>query len=84
MGNAARVCDMHCKLALDISSKKKSRGEIAASISDKLLHDAAMHEGYLTQANRLLSTGVNVDKLMELEGAFCEVEHENGSTYRSL
>ena len=29
LGNAARVRNMHCKLAFNISSKKKSRSEIA-------------------------------------------------------
>ena len=39
-----------------------------------------MHEGYLAQATHVLSTRVDVDELIELEGAICEVEHENEST----
>jgi hypothetical protein len=51
LDNAARVCNLHCRVAFDISSKKKNRGEIAVSVPDELLLNAAMHEGYLAQAN---------------------------------
>ncbi len=82
LNNAARVCNLHCRVAFDISSK--SIGEIAVSVPDELLQNAAMHEGYLAQANHLLSTGFNFHELIELEGAICEVEHENGSTCTDL
>jgi hypothetical protein len=66
---------MNCRVTFDISSKKKSIGEIAVTVLDELLQNAAMHEGYLEQANHLLSTRVNFHELIELEGAMCEVEH---------
>ena len=42
---------------------------------------AASSEGYLAQANHLVSTGVNADQLMEFEAAIRAVEHENGATW---
>jgi hypothetical protein len=44
LDNAAKVCDTHCKVAYNISSKKKSLGEIAMSVDDEYLMNAAMHE----------------------------------------
>ncbi len=84
MDNAARVRDTHCKVAYNISSKKKSLGEIAVSVDDEYFMNAAMHEGFLVQSNNLLSTGVDNDELIELEGVICEVKHVNGSTYTDL
>jgi hypothetical protein len=84
LDNAARVCDMHCKVAYNISSKKKSLGEIAMSVDDEYLMNTAMHEGFLAQSNNLLSTGVDIDELIELKGVICKVEHVNGSTYTDL
>ncbi len=84
LDNAARVCNTHCKVAYNISSKKKSLGEIAMSVDDEYLMNAAMHEGFLAQSNNLLSTGVDIDELIELEGAICKVEHVNGSAYTDL
>jgi hypothetical protein len=81
---AARVCDTHCKVPYDISSKKNSLGEIAMFVPDEFLQNAAMHEGYLAQSNNLLSTGVDFDELLKLEVVICDVEHENGSTYTDL
>jgi hypothetical protein len=46
--------------------------------------NAAMHEGFLVQSNNLLSTGVDIAELIELEGAIRKVEHVNGSTYTDL
>jgi hypothetical protein len=84
LDNAARVCNTHCKVAYNISSKKKSLGEIAMSVDDEYLMNAAMHEGFLAQSNNLLSTRVDIDELIELEGAIRKVEHVNGSTYTDL
>ncbi len=84
MDNAARVCNTHCKIAYNISSKKMSLGEIAMSVPNEYLMNAAMHESFLAQSNNLLSTGVDVDELIELEEAIHEVEHVNGSTYTDL
>jgi hypothetical protein len=84
LDNAARVCNTYCRDAYDISSKKKSIGVIAMSVPDEFLQNASMHEGYLAQSNNLLSTEVDFHELLELEGAICEVEHENGSTYTDL
>ncbi len=56
MDNAARVRDMHCKVAYNFSSKKKSLGVIAMSVDDENLMNAAMYEGFLVQSNNLLST----------------------------
>jgi hypothetical protein len=42
--------------------------------------NAAMHEGFLVQSKAHLSTGVDFDELIELEGAICKVYHVNGST----
>ncbi len=75
---------MHCKVAYDISSKKKSLDEIAMSVPDEYLMNAAMHEGFLAQSNNLLSTRVDIDELIKLKGAIHEVEHVNGSTYTYL
>jgi hypothetical protein len=82
LDNAAKVCNEHS--ANNISSKKKSLGEIAMSVDDEYLMNAAMHEGFLAQSNNLLSTGVDIDELIELEGAICKVEHVNGSAYTDL
>ncbi len=84
LDNAARVCDTHCKVAYNISFKKKSLGEIAMSVDDEYLMNAAMHEGFLAPSNNLLSTGVDIDELIKLEGAICKVEHVNGPTYTDL
>ncbi len=84
MDNAVRTRDMHCKVAYNISSKKKSLGEIVMSVDDKYLMNAAMHEGFLAQSNYLLSTGVDINELIELEGAICKVEHVNRSAYTDL
>jgi hypothetical protein len=84
LDNTARVCDMNCRVTFDISTKKKSRSEIAVSVLDVLLQNTAMHKGYLAQANHLLSTGVYFHDLIELERAICEVEHENGPTFINL
>jgi hypothetical protein len=56
LDNAARVHDTHCKVAYNIFSKKKSLGEIAMSVDNEYLMNAAMHKGFLVQSNNILST----------------------------
>jgi hypothetical protein len=84
LNNAARVCDTHCRVTFNISSKKKSFDEIAMSVPDKYLMNWAMHKGFLAQSNNHLSPGVDFDELIKLEGAICEVEHVNGFTCTDL
>jgi hypothetical protein len=84
LDNAARVCNTHCKIAYNISSKKKSLGEIAMSVDNEYLMNAAMHEGFLAQSNNLLSTRDDINELIELEGAIRKVEYVSGSTYTDL
>jgi hypothetical protein len=75
---------IHIARSYNISSKKKSLGEIAMSVDNEYLMNVAMHEGFLAQSNNLLYTGVDIDELIELEEAIHEVEHVNGSTYTDL
>ena len=84
LNNAARVREIHSEVAYEISLGRKSRGEIASSVPEDLLMKAVSSEGYLAQANHLVSTGVNADQLMEFESAIRAVDHKNGATWTEL
>jgi hypothetical protein len=51
LGNTTRVCDTHCRVAFDISTKKKSRCEIAVSVPDKLLQKRSNARGLSCTGN---------------------------------
>jgi hypothetical protein len=59
---------------------QQSSGKIAASVPDDDLRFSANSEGWLSQANHLLHTGLTTDQYLEFDCAIAAVETDRGGS----